>query len=111
MMTMQQAYVQVVLVVLGLCKLKYSRERVYLVLNIPNNSGNKDNITGKIIIIIGSNGSGKSKLGYYFEEQNPEDVHRICAQRALDLDDNITPSRFDDANNLRFYAKLIRLAV
>ena len=58
-MTMLQAFVQVVLVALGLCKIQYSRERVDLVLNIPNNSGNKDNITGKIIIIIGSNGSEK----------------------------------------------------
>lgn len=111
MMTMLQAFVQVVSVALGLCKLKYLRERVYLVLNIPNNSGHEDNITGKIIIIIGSNGSGKSKLGYYFEEQNPEDVHRICAQRALDLDDNITPSSFDDANNLILYGEPYKFGI
>ena len=110
-MTMLQAYVQVVSVVLGQYKIKFFRESVYLVLNIPNNSGNKDNITGKIIIIIGSNGSGKSKLGYYFEEQNPKDVHRICAQRALDLDDNITPSSFNDANNLILYGEPFKFGI
>ena len=110
-MTMLQAFVQVVSVALGLCKLQYSRERVYLVLNIPNNSGNEDNITGKIIIIIGSNGSGKSKLGYHFEAQNPKDVHRICAQRALDLDDNITPSSFNDANNLILYGEPFKIGI
>lgn len=33
------------------------------------------------LIIIGANGSGKSKLGAWIEKQNLENTHRIGAQR------------------------------
>ena len=33
------------------------------------------------LIIIGANGSGKSKLGAWIEDQNLGKVHRIGAQR------------------------------
>lgn len=37
------------------------------------------------IIIIGANGSGKSRIGYWLEKVNPEKVHRIVAQRSLNF--------------------------
>ena len=37
------------------------------------------------MIIIGANGSGKSQLGAWIEKNNPNDTHRIGAQRALML--------------------------
>ncbi|MCF2147925.1 AAA family ATPase [Desmonostoc muscorum LEGE 12446] len=39
------------------------------------------------IVIIGANGSGKSRLGLWIEQNNPkpEKIHRISAQRALDF--------------------------
>ncbi|HLO51699.1 MAG TPA: hypothetical protein VK211_25020, partial [Kamptonema sp.] len=39
------------------------------------------------VVIIGANGSGKSRLGFWIEQNqpNPEKAHRISAQRALDF--------------------------
>lgn len=55
------------------------------------------------IIIIGANGSGKSKLGAWIEDQNPENVHRIGAQRNLNFQQNIPLTNYDDAKNRIFY--------
>lgn len=45
--------------------------------------------TGKTTIIIGANGSGKTRLAVYLEEQLGERAHRIAAHRALNLNPNI----------------------
>ncbi|MBS6524833.1 MAG: AAA family ATPase [Peptoniphilaceae bacterium] len=55
------------------------------------------------VIIIGANGSGKSKLGAWIEEKEPETVHRIGAQRNLNFDSNIPLSNYDDAKNKIIY--------
>ena len=41
------------------------------------------------VIIIGANGSGKSKLGAWIEQQSMQNVHRIGAQRKLNFSENI----------------------
>ena len=45
--------------------------------------------TGKTTIIIGANGSGKTRLAVYLEEQLGEKAHRIAAHRALSLNPNV----------------------
>jgi len=45
--------------------------------------------TGKTTIIIGANGSGKTRLAVYLEEQLGEKAHRIAAHRALNLNPNV----------------------
>lgn len=45
--------------------------------------------TGKTIIIIGANGSGKTRFAVYLEEQLGEKAHRIAAHRALNLNPNV----------------------
>jgi len=39
------------------------------------------------VVIIGANGAGKSRLGFWIEQHqsNPEKVHRISAQKSLDF--------------------------
>ena len=44
---------------------------------------------GETTIIIGANGSGKTRLAVYIEEQLGERAHRIAAHRALDLDPSV----------------------
>lgn len=44
---------------------------------------------GKTTIIIGANGSGKTRLAVYLEEQLGEKAHRIAAHRALSLNSNV----------------------
>ncbi len=52
------------------------------------------------IVIIGANGSGKSRLGEWIEKQDEIKVHRIGAQRALNLQEHITPRSYEQAMNL-----------
>lgn len=55
------------------------------------------------IIIIGANGSGKSSLGYWIEKVDPDNVHRIVAQRSLVFDDFITQKNYEQSYNLLAY--------
>lgn len=53
--------------------------------------GNPQSITSdESIIIIGANGSGKTRLGAWLEKHSPEcsKVHRISAQKSLSMPDN-----------------------
>lgn len=45
--------------------------------------------TGKTTIIIGANGSGKTRLAVYLEDKLGEKAHRIAAHRALNLNPNV----------------------
>lgn len=50
------------------------------------------------VTVVGANGSGKSRLGYWIEKNNRSaPVHRIAAQRALAVPDLITPQPFEQA--------------
>lgn len=55
------------------------------------------------VIIIGANGSGKSKLGAWVEQQNYDKVHRIAAQRSLNFKENIVLSNYELAEDNVFY--------
>lgn len=72
---------------------------------LPNERGEKiDKETeNNSVIIIGANGSGKSKLGAWIEQQDLEKVHRIGAQRKLNFNENIQLKSYKEAENLVFY--------
>lgn len=55
------------------------------------------------VIVIGANGSGKSKLGAWIEQQDMGNVHRIGAQRKLNFSENIPLKSYSQAENLVFY--------
>ena len=54
---------------------------------LPDENGNKTEhgTTSNAVIIIGANGSGKSKLGAWIEQNDFENVRRIGAQRNLNF--------------------------
>jgi len=54
------------------------------------------------IVLIGANGSGKSKLGAWME-MNDINVHRIGAQRSLTFGEYIQQKSFEQACNLLLY--------
>lgn len=73
-----------------------------LFLPMPDGSGNKEQISHNgAIVIVGANGSGKSRLGAWIEKNTSVDVivHRISAQRALDLPDYAVMKSLDQSNN------------
>ncbi len=59
---------------------------------------------GETTIIVGANGSGKTRLGVFIESQIPAKlVHRIAAQKSLSLNDSINLISLEQAfSRLRF---------
>ena len=55
------------------------------------------------VIIIGANGSGKTRLGVWIEKNNWHGVHRVGAQRNLNFQDNIPLKNYQEAENYVFY--------
>ena len=72
---------------------------------LPDENGNKaeHGTTSNAVIIIGANGSGKSKLGAWIEQNDFENVHRIGAQRNLNFNENIPLKSYSQAEDLVFY--------
>ncbi|MBR6148290.1 MAG: AAA family ATPase [Lachnospiraceae bacterium] len=72
---------------------------------LPDESGQKREYEtqNNVIIIIGANGSGKSKLGAWIELQNIMGVHRVGAQRNLNFNENIPLKNYTEAENLVFF--------
>ena len=72
---------------------------------LPDENGQKKEYetNSNAVIIIGANGSGKSKLGAWIEQQNYGSVHRIGAQRNLNFSENIALKRYAQAESLVFY--------
>lgn len=68
-----------------------------------NNTIIRNTTKNHSIILIGANGSGKSRLGAWIEKNNPDNVHRIGAQRSLEFEDYINIKSYEQATNLMLY--------
>lgn len=73
---------------------------------LPTKSGEAQTIEAEqSILFIGANGSGKTRLGAWIELEREQDakVHRISAQKSLDMPDSTTPMPIEIAKrNLLF---------
>ncbi|MEH7668302.1 DUF4435 domain-containing protein [Bacillus sp. JJ689] len=60
---------------------------------------NKEYSIGKSqsVVIIGANGAGKSRLGAWIEQNNLENVHRVSAQRSLEIPNYVNLKGFEQA--------------
>ena len=72
---------------------------------LPDEQGQKQEYatSNNCVIIIGANGSGKSHLGAWIEQQDSENVHRIGAQRNLNFNEDIALKSYSQAENFVFY--------
>lgn len=72
---------------------------------LPDEQGQKQEYktNNNSVIIIGANGSGKSHLGAWIEQQDLENVHRIGAQRNLNFNEDIALKSYSQAENFVFY--------
>lgn len=70
---------------------------------LPLNDQIEYSTSNNSLIIIGANGSGKSKLGAWIEQQDMEKVHRIGAQRSLNFGDFIELKSREQAENSLLY--------
>ena len=75
---------------------------------LPNGTGNPEEHTVEqnAVIIVGANGSGKSKLGAWMEEKRPSEIHRIGAQRKLSFAENIPLKNYSEAENVVLYGRV-----
>lgn len=74
---------------------------------IPSTSGSQLTLeleTGRAVIIIGANGSGKTRLGVHMERSvQAQQVHRIPAHKSLLLNDHISLVSFERAQSTLRY--------
>ena len=67
---------------------------------LPKASGGNESVdTPQSLLLIGANGSGKTRLGSWIEIDSPqkEHVHRISAQKSLSMPDSTTPQSIEIA--------------
>lgn len=73
-------------------------------IKIPISGTEQEISSAQSFVIIGANGSGKSRLGKHIEDNTPEkNSHRISAQRALTIPDFISLKSFEQASDLLLY--------
>ena len=75
---------------------------------LPDENGKKSEYgtNSNSVIIIGANGSGKSKLGAWIEQQDFENVHRIGAQRNLNFKESVSLKSYEDAEDTVFWGTI-----
>lgn len=104
-----------------MCNISQSNEHLaesnISVINIPQKVANGSSLSkhsgnsnleielrlGSTTIIIGANGSGKTRLSAYIEDQLGEKAHRIAAHRALELKADLEKITEDKAKNFLKY--------
>ncbi|WP_308764027.1 DUF4435 domain-containing protein [uncultured Bacteroides sp.] len=73
-------------------------------IKIPIDGNIREISSSQSFVIIGANGSGKSRLGKYIEDITPEKKsHRISAQRALTIPEFISLKSFEQASDLLLF--------
>lgn len=70
-------------------------------LQLPESrSTDKSSIPGdRNVVVLGANGSGKSRLGAWIELESPQrdQVHRISAQKSLSMPESVQPKALEEA--------------
>ena len=68
-------------------------------LTLPQGNSTESIETNQSVLLVGANGSGKTRLGSWIEIDSPQKelVHRISAQKSLALPDSTTPQSIEQA--------------
>ncbi|MFS2187914.1 DUF4435 domain-containing protein [Mucilaginibacter sp. Mucisp84] len=73
-------------------------------LNLPRKTDNSQPlIDTKSLVVVGANGSGKSRFGADMEKRYPKIVHRVSAQKSLTMPPEVRPKSKKAAENEFFY--------
>lgn len=74
-------------------------------IRIPDINDKESFIEGKqSIILLGANGAGKTRMSVWIDENNPElNVHRISAQKSLDMPEYVSPTELKKAEDRLLY--------
>lgn len=65
----------------------------------PDLNGAPQYVKGKqSVVLIGANGSGKTRMSVWIDENNPDlDIHRVSAQKSLAMPKSVSPSELNSA--------------
>lgn len=65
-----------------------------MIINLPGINGENNSIEDKrSIVLIGANGSGKTRMSLWIEEHNADlRFHRISAQKSLNMPERVSPT-------------------
>lgn len=88
----------------------YLREEgMSMEIKIPNLEGREKYIENKSsIVLIGANGAGKTRMSVWIDENNPEiNIHRISAQKSLNLPQMVSPTEMQTAEEEFLYGTAI----
>ncbi|WAA08989.1 DUF4435 domain-containing protein [Fervidibacillus albus] len=74
-------------------------------IKIPSINGEEKYIEDKqSIVLIGANGSGKTRMSIWIDENNPEiQIHRISAQKSLNMPAMVSPTELEIAEEKFLY--------
>lgn len=74
-------------------------------IKIPNLDGTEKYVEDKSsLVLIGANGSGKTRMSIWIDENNPEiNIHRISAQKSLNLPQLVRPTEMQTAEEEFLY--------
>ncbi|MEK5271157.1 DUF4435 domain-containing protein [Aeribacillus sp. FSL K6-8394] len=74
-------------------------------IKLPNINGEEKYIEDKqSIILIGANGSGKTRMSIWIDENNPNiQIHRISAQKSLNMPSIVSPTELEIAQEKFLY--------
>ena len=84
----------------------WDRERrIDMKIRIPDIEGNINYIENKkSIVLIGANGAGKTRMSIWIAENNPDiNIHRISAQKSLNLPQMVSPTEIQMAEEEFLY--------
>lgn len=76
-------------------------------IKIPSIENQEKYIEGKSsIVLIGANGSGKTRMSIWIDENNPKiEIHRIAAQKSLNFPKVVSPTTMQQAEEKLFYGE------
>ena len=81
-------------------------------IKIPINRVESEIFSNQSFVIIGANGSGKSRLGKHIEDNTSEgNSYRISAQRALTIPEFVSLKSFEEASDLLLYGTTYKYTV
>lgn len=71
----------------------------------PSNNPNPNMVTLKSnsLVLIGANGSGKTRLGVWLDKSKPTQTHRIGAQRSLVFEKAIKQTSYEESSTFLLY--------
>jgi hypothetical protein len=66
-------------------------------------SGHKLALRDRVLVVIGANGSGKTRFGAWLDSQNIKLHHRVSAHRSLSFPERVQPTDLEEAERHLFY--------